>query len=492
MMRRLLFLLCLCFTSIPPTLAQQNEAFALPPAEWYAVVWNPVDDTLNWVNAGGTVATIQRPRLPNETLNQSPRFSLSPDGRYMVLVADLVNGRQGIGFYDFAGGVFSQIHETQAGEVVAPFGRSVSRRNRVTLGFSGGNAWRMITFNYSDGDPIDVLTSTSPLAGAIPPSAGRSPVVLLHSYNDTLNSYAVHFHLTTDGASAPDFAYVWYPDSQSLEPSDFIDLNADFQYAADEPIFTLVNRTFQTPNVAGVTGGNTIGRGEALNPQTVYGDGETVKSMPRWLAGGNWIGYYTQSPDRANWQIIPVQYGDAIPQITLSSAVRDVVGTPGGYLAVWANGTISFTVEFSQPDGVTVFTPQVTNTEQLPQVIGVTPESVPPALEIVRLTDGHVATTAAHIPPCEGVPTPRLMIGDAAQVIGDVPLRVRSSPGGTQVGEMSPNTVGQVIGGASCANGYLWWAVRWTLADGRVQEGWSAEGDAEGYFIEPLNPQESG
>lgn len=486
-MRRVLILLCLCFTLIPSTFAQQEEAFALPPAEWYAVVWNPAEDTLNWVNAAGTAATLARPRLPDEVLNATPRFNVSPDGRYMMLVADLNDGRQGVGFYDFAAGVFTQIHQTQPGEVVAPLTRNISRRNRVVIGLSAsdGSAWRMITFNYSDGDPVEVLNYNAPLAGVIPPGVGRAPVVLLHTYSDELNSYAVHFHLTTDGASAPNLAYVWYPDSGSIEPSDFTDLNADFQYAADEPIFTLNNRTFPTPSVPGASGGNTIGRGDALNPQTVYADGETVKSRPRWLAGGNWVGYYAQSAERGNWQIIPVQSsGDAIPQITLSPAVQDVFGTPGGYLAVRDDGTVSFTTEFSQPDGVTVYTPQVTNPEQLPQVIGVTPESVPPALDIVRLPSGMADVTAPVLPPCDGAPPPRLLIGEAVQVVGDTPLRVRAAPGGAQVTEMPVGRVGQVIGGASCTNRYLWWAIRWTLADGRTIEGWSAEGDLESYFLE--------
>ncbi len=78
----------------------------------------------------------------------------------------------------------------------------------------------------------------------------------------------------------------------------------------------------------------------------------------------------------------------------------------------------------------------------------------------------------------------RLAVGGQGQVAftGGTPSRLRDAPGldGAQVALMAEGTPFDVIGGPWCADGYRWWQLQ--LADGT--QGWSAEADAAGYFLE--------
>ncbi|TVR20739.1 MAG: hypothetical protein EA396_09685, partial [Anaerolineaceae bacterium] len=483
MLRRWLVWLCAGVCLLPASAHAQQQAFALPPADWYAVVWDAGEDTLNWVSAAGTVATIQRPILPDEVFGGDPRMSLSADGRYMVLVSDLADGRQGIGFYDFAAGEFTQVHRTEAGERVARYSAADGRGDQVALGFAtiGTGAWRIISFDYATGDAQSILSHDSPIAAAIPAQtaaerpAPRQPFVLLF---DAARG-VIHFHLTADERSAPDTAFAWYPDDGVLEPSPLADISADFSPRDGEPLFTFNNRTL--PAVTG--GANAVGRGDAINPQMIYGDGETAKTAVRWLAGGDWVGFLARGDDRANWQIIRVDEPPIRPQAVLSSAVLDLAGTPDGFLAVRDDGTIHAVSNLAAPQGTPVYRPPLPDVVRAvpPQIIGV---SVSPTLQQVRVP--VVAPLIAVIPPCPGTPAHRVSIGERVQVIGEAPLRVRATAGGVQIDEMAVGVTGEIRRGASCVNGYLWWLVRWTKPDGSLVEGWSAEGDLDEYYMMPI------
>jgi len=63
------------------------------------------------------------------------------------------------------------------------------------------------------------------------------------------------------------------------------------------------------------------------------------------------------------------------------------------------------------------------------------------------------------------------------------PNNVRSSPGldGEVVGQIPPGGQFVVLDGPQCADGYVWWQVD---DDGVI--GWTAEGDANRYWLEPL------
>src|SRR5690606_1774009 len=95
----------------------------LPAAPWYAVTWEEATDTLHWINASGEQASIARPKLDGQVSQTQTRLHISPNGRTLVVISPLLNGREAIGFYDFQTGQFAQIHETQPNEVFLPAGR---------------------------------------------------------------------------------------------------------------------------------------------------------------------------------------------------------------------------------------------------------------------------------------------------------------------------------------------------------------------------------
>jgi hypothetical protein len=78
--------------------------------------------------------------------------------------------------------------------------------------------------------------------------------------------------------------------------------------------------------------------------------------------------------------------------------------------------------------------------------------------------------------------------GGLARVSLDVNLfnRVRAAPAlsAEVIGELGPGTVMQIVDGPVCADGYVWWQVEHSSLPGG--KGWTAEGDFQAYFLEPL------
>jgi uncharacterized protein YraI len=85
---------------------------------------------------------------------------------------------------------------------------------------------------------------------------------------------------------------------------------------------------------------------------------------------------------------------------------------------------------------------------------------------------------------CSGLPTPRLRIGEAARVTpGGLPnsVRVQTDPTAGAVGEIPAGATFMVLDGPRCGAGYTWW-----LVDYNGIVGWTPEGDASEYWLEPL------
>ncbi|NLX11375.1 MAG: SH3 domain-containing protein [Chloroflexi bacterium] len=83
---------------------------------------------------------------------------------------------------------------------------------------------------------------------------------------------------------------------------------------------------------------------------------------------------------------------------------------------------------------------------------------------------------------CPGAPQPRLMIGDTGRVLPGPPNNLRDQPGsGTVIGQIASGDSFTVLDGPRCVNEMNWWQVD---ANGTV--GWTAEGDASAYWLEPL------
>lgn len=91
--------------------------------------------------------------------------------------------------------------------------------------------------------------------------------------------------------------------------------------------------------------------------------------------------------------------------------------------------------------------------------------------------------------PCPGTYPSRLYVGNQAMVSSDPPLpnRVRSEPNTTTnniIGMLQVGEKMEILEGPVCSQGWIWWRVR-SLSTGLT--GWTAEGDASGYWLVPLN-----
>jgi hypothetical protein len=84
---------------------------------------------------------------------------------------------------------------------------------------------------------------------------------------------------------------------------------------------------------------------------------------------------------------------------------------------------------------------------------------------------------------CPGAPAISVKRNAWAQISLHPPIsnNVRSEPGlnGKRIGRLKPGETVLIVDGPRCADGYTWWFVR-SLAG---LEGWTAEGDATGYWL---------
>ncbi len=89
--------------------------------------------------------------------------------------------------------------------------------------------------------------------------------------------------------------------------------------------------------------------------------------------------------------------------------------------------------------------------------------------------------------PCPEARPSRLHVGMGARVTGvpALPNRVRAAPGldKPRVGWLQVGEPMDVLGGPACASGMVWWKIR-SRRSGLV--GWTAEGDVDNYWLEPL------
>lgn len=481
-MTRQLALLFLLMIALAVGVPIRAEDVPLPEADWYGVIWHSDEDTLHWVNPAGAVASIPRPRLPDEPLGSQPSLALSPDGAVLLVVAPVAQDRTQLGFYDLAAGRFLQIHQTAPGERVdvASF---ASRGDELALSFNtpGTLSWRLILFNWRSGDALAQLSSADPIAVVAAP---RRAAQIVTFEQDETGARLVHFHLVSV-ESADRQPLAWAIDEASLAPSSYTDASSDRLYSTGEAVFSYADGRFPVPDGGGGAAGNAIGRGSRLNPTPVIADGLTLKRDPRWLRGGAWVGYLEQTEAETRWVALPV---DA-PQrrLTLSPEIVEIRATPDGWLGLRRDGAVVHATSIIDSAGFELLPDAAGQV----QIVGITPETVTPALASLAVPDPAQPPTATPTPQilaCEGAPAPRMAPGDQGEVIGTVPLRVRAEPGGQYLGEMPVGTRFSVTGLPACANGFLWWPVMWSRPDLGELRGWSAEGDATDYYMQPLAP----
>jgi hypothetical protein len=151
---------------------------------------------------------------------------------------------------------------------------------------------------------------------------------------------------------------------------------------------------------------------------------------------------------------------------------------------------------------LTVTKVPATKTQPLPTITPVPPTQtstpIPPTLSATTTpapTDTRTATaTSTPTPPgtsivseqvtmCPGAPTISIKRNAWSQISLQPPIynNVRSEPGlnGKKIGKLKPGETVLIVDGPRCADGYTWWFVRSPTG----LEGWTAEGDATGYWL---------
>lgn len=469
----------------------------LPASDWYAVVWNRTSDTLHWVNSVTEVASIQRPKLPNEAQpSTGTDVYISPDGRTMLVIAGLQSGHTGIGFYDFQSGQFIQTHEAQAGEIIAqgnddPFS---TNSEYVALGLASENGWRVIAFETATGNAIGQLNQSDDLPNQLGDFVG-APRISHYDIDEELDAWRVHIRLITLGP-APTTPYKptlsWYPANDSVVASNTFPsmlMDYDLMPQTDQIIYSQL-RDGQDPTQGNHLLNDMLSAYDNLDP--VFTQNGVYINEVEWVANGLMVAFRAnQAPYATMWYLMPSVGGEAVP---FAPDYEKLHGTSDGFMIVDVHeGEINFSntlqvQAFAPTTGSTIFTTDTTNF----RVIYVTPMGATFQLtSIATPNDTPVVDVADNVGEpqnnCDTAPTPRLVIDQTARVTftNGTSLNVRANPAGDLLTQLSEGTTVNVVEGPICANGYHWWRLTFD-SQGSISGGWAAEGDADDYYLEPF------
>jgi hypothetical protein len=512
---KLLLLLLVIFALIPSTFAQTQE---LPSADWYSVVWVRGDDTLHWISPNGEPASIQRPKLIDEAVNANPQLRFSRDGRYMLLVAELSNGQNGIGIYDIQAGRFTQTHQAQPDEIIY-LGRTHTSNlsaTRVAVGFASSDfddpSWRIIIFDFATGSAVTILDNeTASWEMDIPPSI---PVIIYYEVDESIGQEVIHFQMIPKIEASVESAnaFKWYPDLDApadMGLSAYTLLDSDINYLTGEIVKPYIDSAFQSlPAPESGLSYNAIGRiiptSEEIEPTHVWVDEQRYLYNPLWANSTEWVVFFTESAEEgviAGWQVAP---RDGIMTektiVPLPASAREVFGTPNGLLVIDIQNRVSHITSLDNVDGTLLF--QAADA-QLTQIVFVSQETgvfsltgvgeqiaIPVIAEdaVIEQPETESAMTEDE-PFCEGTLPSILAIGSVAQIANTdgIALRVRDVAGGNVLTEINEGTEFVVVDGPECLNGYTWWQIRVDGDDSAPIVGWSAEGDNEDYWVEVLS-----
>lgn len=484
--------------SAQPAQAQQT----LPLSAWYAIVHQPETDTLHWLNVAGEQAVLPRPNLPDEAQYRGLR--IAPNGRSMVIAAQLTNGLEALGIYDFAAGRFVQTHQAQPGEVISLGGGNIFSANSqyFAVGLFSGDfaapAWRVIVFDSATGDAEAFIDHTHPDAPEVQLSA---PEV------QYLDGTSVHFQMVPQGVGAwhtwP--AYAWRafgfdPTLPLISESPYTGAGVQVQPLTGEVVQSYRDDSYAAAPMDGQTPDfNAVGVGVPANNTpftTVHADGTRYHLATRWAKGGEWILFLTDDvQDNRYWSIV---LADGVPgnngHVPFDPSFISAHGTSDGYLLLnearqlyhsdeFMPNTAQMIAQLSPAASVVYVTPLGVNflLDQLPNgavvATDITP-TVPPAP-----VEQPTVITVEPVGDCSTVLPQRVGIGSGARVLLSVPnLNVRQTPYGEIVVTLASGDSFIVIGGPICEGDLYWWQIDY---NGMI--GWVAEATDSGYFIEPYD-----
>jgi hypothetical protein len=212
------------------------------------------------------------------------------------------------------------------------------------------------------------------------------------------------------------------------------------------------------------------------------------------LRPGKWaLGILGPSEDRAAYvmEVTPLSSMDnqvesyGVEPVFMDGAWRDIfrVKIPADRPPMDVNVRVYAVTPNSRPD-------------QLTQVPTITPDRVATELAayIFANPTATLAATATQTPSilnpagCPGALPSRLQVGQSGTVSLEPPIanRVRSQPSRDAeiLGQMMPGEKFTILDGPRCADGWTWWRVR---SRAQSLEGWTAEGNAEEYWLVPFH-----
>ncbi|MBW4438848.1 MAG: hypothetical protein KME04_17050 [Pleurocapsa minor GSE-CHR-MK-17-07R] len=517
-------------------LAAASVAFAieLPASPWYAVTWVPSTDRLHWITPAGEQASISRPQMPGETgdLAQTT-VRIAPNGRQLVMMTPLNSGRWGIGFYDLATGQWIQTHEAQPDEGPAPLMSldftTVSGHFATVLRNQASGDWRILVFETATGNAVAQLNRTDAfLPQTFYSDTNWHPVIASFGIDEGLGTLDMRLqHVSI--APPPYYAvpsFRWYPlpppvlaaapvvpDVLLYTPLIGLDV---FKTTGQVVIGTFDSNQGAQPSPSIGNRIVTLQGGQAV-PSVLVSDDAYTLNNPQWLRGNEWVGYRVQNDGlfQPHFAVTTAANGgDGLP---LGPNIGAIHGTPDGFVAVDALAwRLYHATDLTMEGFAAVFGTTVFESGQPFSVIYVTPEGatfglttlatpiVPPGLDIAQpgvasptpgldiavlptATPSPGLDMAAPVDNCPGAPAPRMIPGAPGMVsfTNGQALNLRSTPAGAISGQLPEGTVFAVMNVApQCVNGYLWW----NLQLNNASTYWAAEGDNDGYFMEPHTP----
>lgn len=503
MYRKSFFAICISLLAAAWFGLHAVAAEDLPAATWYAVLNTQLSDQLVWINAQGVQATINRPHLPNEMPGpDAPRdVRISPDGRYGVFTATLMDNRIGLGFYDFQQGAFLQTHSAQPNEIISLGNPNsfFSDMSGIAIAFytqtdAGITDWRIINFDPKTGNVLNLLQKSDNDVPAQVVGLGAYPYVFYAQdgtgYRFQMIPYAV-------GGSVNYEAYTWNPVTDVVTSDGMITTELD--------ILPTTNFIVETGYEVGLPSVSLDGPIPILNvvtqrnsfdvaPTQLFHDAGASLFSPVWLRNGEWYAYDAAMPNDISYWVIRSVVGDS-SYLFSDITPREIFGTSEGYLLDYEGQTFIASTELDSSNQPVIYEAPANDEAR---VVYVTP--IGSFFTLAAVADGGVVVNAPTSTPtaqqpvatCDAAPPICLAAGMTARVTftnGSV-LRVRQAPGGTIITELSEGTGFKVVEGPTCLDGFNWWKIELEIVNGGSLTGWSAEGDADNYYIEPFQPND--
>ena len=515
--------------TIPPTnvpiddlTTDNNTSIQLPAADWYAWVYLRTTELMHLINPSGTVAVLKRPELANEALPVNHRIAISPNGRYLVEAVGLNTGIEALGIYDFALGDFIATLQAQAGESIQlgfgkdqGFGVAGSTfifnpdSTQVAVGFSNTNAnsWRIVIFDLATGSIINQMQATDLAALVSNPDQllqqvlqGQGTFFPRPVYFDSNGGVHVQLILANAGGASKYPTFVWYPANNTGAISPYSQTDIDILPQIGIGLFTFQdpgtgflppNGPFESHNAVaqGTPSGSTF------TQQTLYTDSNFFHFSPQWADDGQSIIFLRDDgvSDR-RWTFYDLSSNN--PPEVLPATYTKAHGISGGLLAMTdadASSTSSLYFVESLNNSQLIWQAPPQNGEAI--IIWAQPPNTSFTLTSVDTTTwgnpipgGNNAVNDPNVTirsVCPNAVPSQVDVGTNARVTftDGRPLNVRNAPSGTRTTQLAEGVPFTIIGGPECNSVYTWWQIRMT--DGTT--GWVAEGDPDGYYIEP-NP----